>query len=570
MRITSVFRDRYLEELALLDGFLHRHAADSRDVDSADPEVRRVLEAVAYFAARTEQMARRGALDATRALVAEHLDFLSRPLAARALVQAVHSGEASTPVRVPQGTPFVVKPHGSDPHVPSVQLASEVSAIIAPLTVCDVFVEQRAGTKWLCVGVHATVGFAELDSVSLYVDVLGDLSRSLQLHGEIASNCRSVRLAASGTGGVRQRSAVNVDKLHECRRLSPVSFGARRPVPPEFDDAFEVDRAPSVLEGVRQHFQLPERDLFINVDIRGQAVDATRLWLAFELRGDSGVGALDPSCFRTNVLPVENALRAPAMPIKDDGTRRYHPLMPPAELADDASRSWFPFELLEVEKVVEFTRGGEVVLLPSALGDAGVNYRLARRLCEDGRERSHLELGRGGSLGAPRAVRVDGVWTQPGLDLGAMGRVKIRPWRLATKGIEWKQLPKMAAYTPSPIEDSPEKIAELLALQARHRPQREDVLKVARLLCAWTDTPWDLLIGALGSMTFSDYVEAKTGAVHRRISVEVRTVSLDLLPLFEDFRQQLQIALSAWGDNPVELTMRLSESERRQLVEATG
>src|SRR5690606_1676891 len=155
-----------------------------------------------------------------------------------------------------------------------------------------------------------------------------------------------------------------------------------------------------------------------------------------------------------------------------------YPLRPPEELLWQSSEAaGGPFELHGISRVVALGGAEETLLLPTSLGDAERSYRMTRSaFAGDGQY--GVELARPGTFEAPRQILVEATWCQPGLDLAALGQVKARLFHLATEGVSWKLLPRAAAFVPSPVEGSSEKLVELLALTNRKRLSRDEIVRV--------------------------------------------------------------------------------------------
>lgn len=169
-----------------------------------------------------------------------------------------------------------------------------------------------------------------------------------------------------------------------------------------------------------------------------------------------------------------------------------------------------------------------------------------------GREQPHLALAVPGSLEAPRRVRVDGVWTQPGFDPRSLGRARIRPWRLALPDVGWKLLPDSAPFLPSPVEGAPDKLLELLALTNREKLALEDLKRLVKLLSAGADSSWWSLVECVESVSWRERpaYEAKDGT-RLEVTLRCRTPGEDSKPLLEDLVDQIEIVLNAWCTDPV-------------------
>lgn len=536
--MTTEFHDRFLDELVQLHAYLSDlRGSDQQGPSSADPEVRRLLEAMAFFSARTQQAAYRGMFDAVSWLAAEHCDFLRRPLAACGLVEVADGGGWSSAIDLPQGTPLLLESAQGG----AAQLSTAVSAVIAPLRVVEARMSTTAEAKWLALRVHAPVGLAQLGWLSLYVDLLGDLGRSLGLHRALRSSCRSARYVG-GPGPSTTLAPPDPNQLRNQPKLA-VRFGARAGAPD--------DRIVSPLELVRQHFQLPQRDLFVNIELPKELRD-TQAWLVLELDPSGPDLPWSPNVFVPNVIPVENVVRAPADPIVDDGLRSHHPVHPPAELVSPHFRGSSPrFELLRVERVCELEEEREITLFPSALSEAERSYRLEWHVV-GGRERPHVALGVPGRLDAPRRIRLDGEWTQPGFDPRNLGRTRIRPWRLALPSVAWKLREESAAFLPSPLTGAPDQLLELLALTNREKLAVEDLKRLLGLLSAGSEVPWQSLVQGMEAVSWRERpAEPAQGGTYLEATLRCRAPSDEAKPLLDDLIDQVGVVLNAWCQDPV-------------------
>jgi type VI secretion system protein ImpG len=556
MADASQLRSAYLDELVRVDEYL-AEARGRRDApSSADPEVRRLLEAVAYLSAQTQQATYRATVDALSSLVAQRLDFAVRPLPARGLVAAAHQGQRSS-LLMPQGTPLQLLLRDGR----KVRVSTEVSAIVAPITVREARIEPTATGSLLLLRVEVAPSLRELGWLCFHVDVLGDFARSLGVFRAIRAACRGARLFRNGASPVAQRGSLPLE----------VSFGARAACEADLDaGAFDADQVLSPLEELRAHFQFPERDLFVNLRAPASEADDAVMqagathWLGLLLAPDASIGPVSPACFRPNVLPVQNLIRAPAEPIVDAGLQSRYPLLAPPEIAGLTPDGFgHAFQLQSVSRVVATSPKGERTLFPSSLGDPERSYRLPRDERAGG-EQHFLQLGVAGTLQAPRVVRVEASWTQPGLDLSALGKVSVRPWHLASEGISWKLLPPSAPFVPSPVEGSSEQLVELLAFSNRQQLDARETTSVLGLLCRGSSYPWAQLISAFGAMSFASVLSNDgRSTLRRQISLELKATPEELAPLLDDLLECLSTVLGAWGQEPVDVKVqRASRSER--------
>src|SRR5947208_15366545 len=77
-------------------------------LEREDPEVRRLIEAMAFFTARTRASSLRNLLATRRRLFQQFFSFLLSPLPAMGFLQAQISGRFAEPATLPKGSQVVI------------------------------------------------------------------------------------------------------------------------------------------------------------------------------------------------------------------------------------------------------------------------------------------------------------------------------------------------------------------------------------------------------------------------------------------------------------------------------
>ncbi len=100
------FDRAFTEELSALDAFFDRRAEahEHFKLGRQDPDVRRILEAVAFFSARTRQLAAANVREAVERLARGQLDDLLAPVPAAGTLLALVDEGLGGPAMVPEGT----------------------------------------------------------------------------------------------------------------------------------------------------------------------------------------------------------------------------------------------------------------------------------------------------------------------------------------------------------------------------------------------------------------------------------------------------------------------------------
>ncbi|MGD8989677.1 MAG: type VI secretion system baseplate subunit TssF, partial [Syntrophobacterales bacterium] len=100
----------FLEQMHELENFRMSYAAmhPAIPLEREDPDVRRLTEAMAYFAARTHLAGIRNIIEFRRRIFQQFFSYLLTPLPAMGMIRAALSGKFSEPVVLPKGTEIAV------------------------------------------------------------------------------------------------------------------------------------------------------------------------------------------------------------------------------------------------------------------------------------------------------------------------------------------------------------------------------------------------------------------------------------------------------------------------------
>ena len=545
----ELFYADFLRELRGLDAFLaERRSGGAGLPPREDPDVRRLLEALAYFSARTQSMARQGMFDAVRRLVGDQLEFATRPLPAAALVQVVASG-SKEPVRLTQGTPLRVEGDGG--MVAHFSLARTLELWPIAVTDARLWTAEQGG---LCLGIELASPLAidaRLTEIALYVDELSDFRESLRLLRRLERGAGAVRVIAGVGLPPRGREA----ELGAGAR-GTLAFGA--PALPEGDDALHP------VERVRSHFHQPEQDTFVTLGLGGACGwRVASVVIELTSRPDEPALRIGRGTLKPFVVPLVNRIAARALPIACDGSAdsysiRY-PLVPSTP-ADPAP----PVRFLSVRGVYEIGKEGAISLRSSALGPRSFCYELDDALPSEGGPR--LRLAVDGSARSPRTIEVDANWYQPAFDAARFGRLRIRPQARTAEGLEFRVLGEPVAAKHSPLEVDPIAQLELLALRGRTSFEARELNELMRHFGADAASRHAAVVDLL------ERVEQALEPLPRAAGTSLRQVysvwpaerEPELAPLVEDWLSQLERVLDAWGRHAVRLRRRSVAAERVQ------
>lgn len=434
---------RELEELRR--AYQRRHPAVKMDRD--DPELSRLLEALAFFSVRTRvsALSRQHAL--WRRLFRSYFPFLLEPLPMMGIAEAQWTPRLTDAVELSRGTELRAARAGGLP----VAFQTLSSLRVLPIELRDISQRELplgAGTRLV---LSFASRFSRSDKVSV-LHLLPDPSMSyaaaLRLWYELRCNLRRASVIYDAT--------VHRDREgEECQ----VRFGAYD------NDPIEPPREPNPhnqLHRVRSFFHFPQQELYINVAVPTSGKPWTEFHLCFDLLPSWPRNQhLDPQALRVFTVPIANQRRASAVPIRIDGTRESFPILYPQPEQG--------FSLLSLRGVYRLGEGDVAPLLPLALSATeAAGFELEEATALPGLH-PRLRIRQPQALLAPFSLSVDALWYQPEAEREITSGAALR-WSLPYRsidGLSWQPLGKLRPHSQSPLGQDVESLLHLLALRMK-------------------------------------------------------------------------------------------------------
>jgi type VI secretion system protein ImpG len=431
--------DDFQRELEALDSFReqYRHLYPFAGLDRDDPDVLRLLEALAFFTARTRGEADRAIAGYERRALEELFPYLVSPMPSMALV-AVDGTERMPEARtLPAGTELAVTPRGGPP---------VVYRTLRPLALRPFDIDRervelvgRGDDGWeLIIPIRsATPRVEPIGELELHLDPHGDLLAALRLHHALARHVEEVWYELPGTRQTARR----------CRRIDFAPAAAD-----------EVGAAP--LEPFRRllHFPLAALVLRVTVD------ETPPTWDRLVLRVRIGPGwppelSVPAGVLLLHATEVVNLRRGLADPAPLDGTRaRIQVAHPEPELG---------FAPRELVAVTRSTRAGLEPLLPQGLADDDGPWYAAEAGTGADRELwldVHCPDAFDAASGAGAQLVVDAEWYQPDAARRLVGPLAVAPTARHLDGARWRLVTPLAGAAPSPLAGDRGRLRRLLAI----------------------------------------------------------------------------------------------------------
>jgi type VI secretion system protein ImpG len=420
MKRMDISRDRlstlYLTELSELDAFTQeREGQFAVAVGPEDPDVRRLVEAMAFFSARTRAAAASAVEASVRRLAAGTLDDLLVPCPAALMAQVLPDEQLVESLRLPAGLPLQATTADARVGI----FTTDRALRVLPAITSGAELSRGARQTHVTIRVEALRPLSEAVTLSFYVRRLDDYRASLALFDALEANLINTHVEADEVGEL------------PCR----VEFGAppKRRLGPESELG-----EPGPLAAIRSFFQLPEQELFVHVSVPpvpgGWNTLIIRLELGEHFPEEFGVTR---DTFQLGVVPCSNLWSDFAQPIVCDGTLDAYPIRSAEALLSGV-------ELHDMRGVYRSGEHGLAPIPPSAFGRHGDSYEF-RAASGGAEDRARLDIE--DAFEHPCRVQVDARWSQPQLWSTAVGRIALVP--------RTRRLPGVAFWPQFALDNAP-------------------------------------------------------------------------------------------------------------------
>ncbi len=412
MELNDPLHQSFLEHLQELESFRMAYAATHPDapLDRDDPDVKRLLEAVAFFAARTHRAGMRNIVTEHLRLFQQCFGYLLTPLPAMGLLKARPTGQFIEPLVIPKGCEFAFTPAEGE---------SGIFRTLEELRVLPLRLEEADRILLPAKGYRVRLVFStpyprndEIGTLGLHTDHLNDDKASMLLFHQL-------RLHLKGASVVFGEKASEESRGEHCE----VTFGRGA--------AAEEDWL-NPLERERRYFHYPRQDLYLHVKVPSPPRNWSRFTVCLDLDEKWPRNLIiNRENFHLFTVPVINLKRSMASPVICEGLKERYPIRYPERRRG--------FELHSVQGVYISTGKGLVNLRPGILAGGSGTYETEQTTSPDLKERSHwLILNFPEAFDEPRTVSVDALWLQPGFSQAAGQRLRIAPYDRSTVGLDWE------------------------------------------------------------------------------------------------------------------------------------
>jgi type VI secretion system protein ImpG len=544
----------FLEELAALERFRIAYTGvyPATPLSREDPDVRRLLEGMAMFTARTRLAADRAMHRSILRIFRQHFSYLLGPLPAMGMLRATPSSRFVDATELPSGAEvLLVEPpaKGAEPRI--FRMRTRQKMRILPIELTNVNLLRTKGRGYRIV-VQLSSRFPrndEIGDLNFHVSHLDDLASSIAVLHAIEKHLRSASVVFDKP--VREDTA---------GQPCEIEFG------PPARASHEVERGEHPLKEARASLCFPRQGLYLRVC----GIQAPRNWRELTIcldLDDRWPIDLRPTAesLELFVVPMVNERIDIANPIECDGTKDRYSVRHP----DDAAR-FVPSSVLGAYRIED---SGLLPIEPAVIPARLDASRAARAAARDSYDvtyegqgehrRAFVSLHLRDAFEDPAKVAVEALWHQPSLRGARASDMTVKLADRFLSDITWSCSGGLSLPADSHLEDDREALLELLSLKSQRFLGTDELRFLLRALGVRAQPQFDKLVSAIARVDVGSKPFAKSTSgfkyVYQLVFNDLNHSDMARLTMFCDMLLHI---LKAWSvEEVVELVARVPNLE---------
>jgi type VI secretion system protein ImpG len=536
----------FLEELEALEKFRVAYSGMYPDVPlaSEDPDVRRLLEALALFTARTHLASERNVEGALLRIVHQHFPYLLTPVPAMFMLRASVTRSYVDMSVLPRGAQvsLVQKPAadggtGSDRVKDKTFVFRTLSSVkLLPIALdgVDTLIRPKGQLRLLLRFSAKHERGDDFSELPLHIDYLGDLHSSL-----LVLHALERHLVASSLVWHHKVDAATSGE--PCR----VAFG---PLPVALDEIGPLDHP---VHAVRRALHFPQLCLYLTAS----GFKAPRSWRDFSLVLDLDDEfpanlRLHAECFQLHVVPAMNLRRETADPITHDGTTERHRVR-----SSEPAGGFVP---VSIHSVSRKTPDGLVPLEPAVIRNVPDSYEAALE-GRDTARRAFVSVRMPNAFDQPEALVVDALWHQPAVSNVLAQDCQAQLLDRHVQGVRWDCLGRLRPHADSQLDTDRQAMLQLLSIRGQRVLSLSELTFLLHALGVSEERAFAKLIMRIDDVRVVKRPAANRGSGWKHVyELTFAGLLATDMPRTELLCSQLIELLSAWAaDHVIELIAKV-------------
>ncbi len=442
MFIDDKIYQAFLEEMQALENFRATHSTLYRNTPLElveDPDTQRLVEAVAFFAARSRLQGISKIAQIHQLLFRQYFSFLVNPLPAMGLLQLQPSLRHPEPLSIPEETELVCNTY--DGRKAYFQTLDAVVLSSLFFHRCDFYRKVQGGWRLELTYQSPHVTSESLNKMCFYINHLNSFFGSLRVFFAINRALQGVTVHYD-----------EVDVKNKIGASCAYRFGA--------SNQRKIFNHP--LERIRSYLHFPEQEMFMTVDIPDSQKKWQTITLCFDLSDEWPDGLiLNKESLVLYVLPIVNLKTDRAEPIECNGMKDGYPIL--------YSNPAHQFKLHTVLSVSEVLQRGMRPIKPGIIDARGSSYEID--FFED-----KLYLDFTSAFEKTKTISVEAQWTQVWFADYLDQEFKIRFAEDHLGGLKIQLLQQMRGHEITAVEKDPQFLIRILALKNQNKLSLSELL----------------------------------------------------------------------------------------------
>ena len=460
--------DAFLKQLQELDKFRITHIGRYRDsiLDRDDPDIRRLIEAMAMFTARTHLMGERSIRRSHTRLFQQHFSYLLDPTPPMSLIQASVTPRFVDPKDIPVGTSVELTgrhpgknrgPDDGEEHTLTSKTLTHLTLMPIYLSSVETY-RQKDRSYELLLRFRADFTRLEpLEPLQIHLNCYNDFRSSATVHFQLREHLQSARAEFKATAPNGSDETIPCD----------ISFA-----PTEIAEEDALLNRP--LERSRSFFSFPQQKLFFSISPQRTPNKWSEFSVVLHLSPQWPAELkLSEDMFHLNVIPVANMTRDFSNPVLCDGTRERYRLR--SKTNDDAQ------EIMTIEGVYKTSANELHPLAPGVIEEENDCYELEHEEIET-RRQSWLYLQIENALEEPQTVAVDAWWYSRQTDDADLREWSVDLFDRHIDGVEWAKSYPIIPAMKNNFAENMNTLMHLLSIKHKKILDLDDLRQILTVL----------------------------------------------------------------------------------------
>jgi type VI secretion system protein ImpG len=525
MRYQDSLYEAFLEEMHRLEEFRLNYSAEHPDVplERDDPDVKRLVEALAFFSARSHSAGIRNITNAQRRMFRQFFPYILSPLPSMAIVQAQPLGELADRVNIPASTELLIVPEGG--RKATFRTLSDLD--IFPLRVSRVDLRSFS-IQGYRLGISFETTFSRSDEIGklpLYINYLNDYPASLRFLSLLKKHLKRAFVVYDFEDNERS------DGLSV-----PLTFG--------LESTCAEDETMHPVEKERTFFHFPQKELFLNACIPFPGRNWKNFTVFIDLDGDwPSNTVVNEKMFQLFATPVSNLTSSMANPVVCDGLSWRKKINHPDRDGE--------FSFHSIKGVYRVEDGVMIPLRPCVIAGSESTYEVETEKNEDGTICGWLDLHYPGAFEQNFNVAVDARWLQPAFSNFLNNRCLVKTWRRTVKGVKWELISSIVAHRNVDFEEKLSLFLHLFTLRNKVKLDIDDIQDLLTILGSVFSGPFRRMSDLIDTVDIQEVplgVRNHRGMVKQVYKFGLKRYEPILECIVDTFVQHISVILNSWID----------------------